>query len=230
MRVTQKRATRGSQMYLQQVVNEAQHLIDGAIGPDLGLAGTDTVTWLSPLKHDSYAEYRDDSFLERLGVPLARPLREFWPARGPQWDGLGRTGRGDLLLVEAKAHVGELLSPPCMASPAPRRRIERSLKQVKRALGVSPACDWTGPCYQRATRLAHLYLLRALNKLPAYLLFVYFLNATDVRGPGTAEHWMGAIDLLESQLRLDRERVQETLGNAVVDVFIDVRDIAAAVC
>ncbi len=30
--------------------------------------------------------------------------------------------------------------------------------------------------YQYINRLAHLYLLRVLNKIPAYLVFVYFVN------------------------------------------------------
>ena len=44
--------------------------------------------------------------LDALTLPQ-RSLSSFWPRRGPQWDGLARTGRGDLLLVEAKAHVAD---------------------------------------------------------------------------------------------------------------------------
>lgn len=44
----------------------------------LSLPDNETMKWLSPLKCDGYAEYRDEAFLERLDVKLNKvPLNEF---------------------------------------------------------------------------------------------------------------------------------------------------------
>ncbi len=229
-RVAQTRATKGSQKWLQVVVNQAPHLLDHAIAAHIGLSPGDKITWLSPRADDSYAEYRDEAWLSKLHVRAEHPtLRDFWPPRGPQWDGLGKAAGGDVFLIEARAHIGELLSTGCAATAAARKMIERSLGRVKTALGVRAASDWAGTCYQYTNRLAHLHFLRILNKIPAYLVFIYFLNADDVQGPTTAEEWAGAIKLMQTMLGLDDERIEQRLGHGVVDVFIDVRDIAAAV-
>lgn len=48
-----------------------------------------TVEWRSPLPRENFLEYRDD-FLQILGYGQYEDiLRRFWPAQGPQWDGLG---------------------------------------------------------------------------------------------------------------------------------------------
>lgn len=228
-RVTQTRASKGSQKWLQLVVNRAPDLLERPIAAHAGLSSTDRITWLSPRADDAFAEYSDDAFLSKLEVRLdRRALRDFWPPRGPQWDGLGKAASGEFFLIEAKAHIGELLSAACAAAPASRKVIERSLGDVQRALGVRGAPGWTGRCYQYTSRLAHLHLLRHLNKKPASLVFVYFLNADDVQGPTTAEEWTGAIGLMQVMLGLDDDRIERRLGNGVIEVFIDVRDVAAA--
>jgi hypothetical protein len=99
-RVPQKPANRGSQKWIQALVNRAPYVLDRAIAHRLGFLPTDKIVWTSPLAEDEYAEYRDDTFLSRIDARVASPrLHEFWPARGPQWDALGRTSRGEPLLV-----------------------------------------------------------------------------------------------------------------------------------
>jgi hypothetical protein len=184
---------------------------------------------LSPLADDAYAEYRDETFLKKLGVPVKQvPLADFWPARGPQWDALGRTNRGEPLLVEAKAHVPELLSQSTQATGRSLIVIRRSLDRVKRAVGSRTTVDWSNAFYQYSNRLAHLYFLRTLNRIPAYLVFLYLLNDTDMQGPKTAEEWAGAIRLLHAQLGIDEARLEKALGGAMIEIFIDVADIVAA--
>ena len=104
-RFPQGPCTKGSQRWLQWLVNEAPELLDQPIG--LG-----PIEWRSPLRADDYAEYRDQAFLDLLDIRLpTRPLAFFWPRGGPQWDGLGRAASGEVILVEAKAHLNELYSP-----------------------------------------------------------------------------------------------------------------------
>jgi hypothetical protein len=155
-------------------------------------------------------------------------LSGFWPVRGPQWDALGRTSRGERLLVEAKAHIPELLSPPTQAAGHSLSVIRRSLERVKRAVGSRATADWSSVYYQYTNRLAHLYFLRNLNQIPAYLVFVYLVNDADMQGPKTAEEWAGAIRLVHAQLGIDEARLAKVFGGAVLDVFVDATDIVAA--
>jgi hypothetical protein len=99
---------------------------------------------------------------------------------------------------------------------------------VKRAVGARAAADWDGVYYQYANRLAHLHFLRSLNRVPAYLVFVYLLNDAEMNGPKTAEEWAGALRLVHAQLGIDEARLAKAFGDALIDVFIDVADIAAA--
>ena len=152
------------------------------------------------------------------------PLREFWPRFGPQWDALGRTDQGAVFLVEAKANIPELVSPASGAkSPTSIALIDDSLKQVQRFLRVDTGIDWSGKLYQYANRIAHLYLLRELNRIPAYLLFIYFIVDRDVDGPQTTEEWKAAIEVAERVLGLP---TRHRLSDYVVDIFVHVDEIS----
>jgi len=70
-RVRQKPATKGSQKWLQLLVNRAPHLFDYTLAGPLSLSGADKIEWLSPRADDGYAEYRDEAALAR-----ARPSSE----------------------------------------------------------------------------------------------------------------------------------------------------------
>jgi hypothetical protein len=214
---------------MQDVVNKAPHVLNRAIARELNLTPAEKIQWLSPLADDAYAEYRDQAFLAKLEAqPKRTSLSAFWPTRGPQWDALGRTNSGKLLLVEAKAHIGELLSTPCQAAGKSLKTIQASIDRVKRALAPRSQTDWCAAYYQYTNRLAHLYLLRTMNDLPAYLVFLYLIGDSEMQGPKTAEEWSGALRLLHKQLGIVDARLQQHLGHAVIDLFIDVADIEAA--
>lgn len=138
------------------------------------------------------------------------------------WDGLAKTAEGDVILVEAKAHIPELNSSPSAASKSSAERITRSLNTVKDYLGSSAPADWSSCFYQYTNRLAHLYLLRSLNDLDAWLLNVYFVGDDDIGGPERKEAWLGAIRLMKSHLGLGRH----ALRRFVINSFIDVRLLA----
>lgn len=220
MRVVSLPASRGSQKWLQVAVNEKRNVIDAAIFRRLTKAQEESITWISPLTSDEFAEYRDDDFLERLNVELAaRPLLSFWPRRGPQWDGLGKTKRGSVFLVEAKSHLAEIQSPASQAGSVSKKLIEKSFKEVKSFLGVESEVDWSGLYYQYANRIAHLYLLRELNKIPAYLVFLCFLNDKEMNGPTKESEWLLAVHALESHLGIP---TRHRLSDFVLHVFVDV--------
>ena len=67
MRVPQKPGTKGSQKWMQVLVNQAPYVLDRAIARELNLTPAEKIQWLSPLADDAYAEYRDQAteYLER---------------------------------------------------------------------------------------------------------------------------------------------------------------------
>jgi hypothetical protein len=219
-RITQKPAIRGSQKWLQaSMADRNGAALSGPTAQALGVLPS-SIRRLSPLPNDDFAEYSDEAFLGRLDVDLPkRPLSEFWPRRGPVWDGLGGTERGDLLLVEAKAHIREMVSPPSQAGDESRKRIQAAFDEVRDYLRVKNDADWTGRFYQYTNRLAHLYLLRVVNRLPAWLVFIHFLNDDDMGGPATREEWEGAIKVVQAVLGLGN---RHRLSNYVIDLFRDV--------
>ena len=225
MRAVQPQGTRGSLKWIQALVNKRAGLLNRLVRERCGLEPDEAIEWVSPLADDEYAEYRDASFLRRLGVELRhRPLREFWPRFGPQWDALGRTDQGAVFLVEAKANIPELVSPASGAkSPTSISLIDDSMKEVQRFLRVDTSIRWTGKLYQYVNRIAHLYLLRELNRIPAYLLFIYFVGDKEVDGPQTAEEWKAATEVAERVLGLP---ARHRLSDYVVDLFIHVDELS----
>jgi hypothetical protein len=189
--------------------------------PILSATGADAIEWLSPLAEDEFAEYRDGAFLERIGLTrLSADLKGFWPARGPQWDALGRTDRGDLLLVEAKAHVAEICTPATHASAASRRLINQSLTEAAIAMrAASDRVPWTDRFYQLGNRFAHLHWMRQKSQ-PAWLVLVNFINDQEMSGPSNAEAWEAAYDVAYHVMGLSR---RNPLSKYVVHTFPDVR-------
>jgi hypothetical protein len=220
-RFTQHEAKKGSQKWIQKIVNDQPEILNSQIRRALNLPEGERIEWLSPLRADAYAEYRDEAFLKLLGVKLGIvSLAEFWPKGGPQWDALGKSSSGKLLLVEAKSHISELLSSLQAKDNDSIRKIKTSLDETKEYLHANATVDWSLYFYQYANRLAHLYLLKK-NGLPAYLIHVYFINDAEMNGPTSFLEWQGAIELLNSYIGIRRHKLQDF----VADLYIDVREL-----
>jgi hypothetical protein len=220
-RFTQLAAKKGSQKWLQKLVNEKPELLDQQIRKNLKLCESEDIYWLSPLKNDLYSEYRDQAFIKLFDVELKQtPLAQFWPRGGPQWDALGKSSSEKLFLVEAKSHISELISTLKAENENSVKRIAKSLEATKHYLSSETEFDWSSGFYQYANRLAHLYLLRK-NQLPAYLVCVYFVNDLEMRGPATIYEWKGAIELLHSYLGIRKHKLQKF----ITEIFIDVNDL-----
>jgi len=162
-------ALKGSQKWLQLLVKEYKPIFFREIVrelPILNINSLDQIEWLSPLREDDYIEYADSAFIDQLGVELKYNLADFWPSGGPVWDGLARTktDNKDILLFEAKSHIGELLSILKAKNSNSLDTINKSLTKTKEFLGVKSLLEWTAPFYQYTNRLAHLYFLQELNK------------------------------------------------------------------
>lgn len=206
MRIPQNKGQRGSQKWLQQAVEQDW--------PDLGdpilaaLPPGRRIKWLSPLVDDDYAEYRDGSFLVRLGLPhLSGALDKFWPRRGAVWDGLACTDHGEVLLVEAKAHIGEFCSGSCQAeATASIAQIKQSLAWTANAIGASDLFETVGfhAFYQYANRLAHVAWLKDQG-VEAYLVLVGFVHDGSMPGTTTHEAWEAAYKVADQALGIPRK-------------------------
>lgn len=218
-RIPQIEGQKGSLKWIQKLVNQAPEVLNTQIRNNFDLPFDEEITWLSPKTEDNYAEYRDQAFIDLLDVDLVNvPLNKFWPSRGPQWDALGKSDKGTIFLVEAKAHIPEINSPRTQAKGQSLHQIQSRLDETKRYLNAKPEINWSENFYQYTNRLAHLYLFRVLNDLPTYLVFVNFVNDVEMGGPQSVDEWRGALKLLYAYLGISRNK----LSKYILDLFIDV--------
>ncbi len=135
-------------------------------------------------------EWKGLEFL-RADDPVRVAWEQAWPHGGnvQNWDALARLEIGDRsewLLVEAKAHTGELISSCAAASPISRDKIASVFEITKAALGVYLEHDWTREYYQFSNRVALLHHLTS-HGAAARLLFVYFIGDRADLGTTTRE-------------------------------------------
>lgn len=215
---------KGSLKWMQKVVNEKPELLNDMILQNLAkrLKGK-SICWKSPRQDDEYAEYIDDDFIARVNLnPEEIMLSDFWPKRGANWDGLAVTDKGDIILVEAKANIPEMVSSPTGAGVKSLERIQDSMNKTKEFLNKdSSIVDWTGKFYQYTNRIAHLYFLREVKKKNVFLVNIYFVGDDEVNGPTTVAEWKGAIQVMQSYLELSSHKLKKYMA----DIFIDVQDL-----
>jgi hypothetical protein len=212
--------TLGSQRLLQIAVEKRPELLLRALRRSGAIGRREDLTWASPVANAEYTEYRDLAALRQVGIESLpkTPLKDFWPNRGQVWDGLGNSSSGRPVLVEAKAHIPEMVSGPSAATAeASVELIRRSLSATRKHLAPRSRVDWNGPFYQYANRLAFQFFLRRLNGIDSSLVFLYFTNAVDMAGPATEAEWHGAIRLVHACLGLPGDLSEFGVFKAFVD-------------
>ena len=130
-----------------------------------------------------------------------------------------------MVLIEAKAHTAELLSPRMSSSSSHEVDEQRraALDEAKVAYKVDPSVPWTLTYYQLANRLAFLYYLRLRRKQPAWLINLYFCGDSfssggmDVVGPTDRTGWADALAESKRALGLGHHH---SLRDFVADVFL----------
>jgi len=194
-RVEQPPGERGSLKWIQRAVNCHRDVFNQKIAASLRETGS--IDWKSPLIDDDFAEYRDGAFLDRIGHSNLRgKLSCYWPSGGPQWDALATTTSGNVLLVEAKAHIGEICSSGSKSSGPSRLKIENALAATASYMGAkNPKAPWIETFYQLANRFAHLYFLRE-NKVKASLILVNFILDEEMEGPQSPAEWRAAYKIV----------------------------------
>ena len=153
-----------------------------------------TITFYSPLKHDDYTEYKGSifikgrinkgsSFWEDMGVACPEDIKNgtFWPVRGANWDALAvltrKDGCKELILFEAKAHLGELIhgKDPQKWCTESRSIIIKSLSQTIGKYSTKGYEAWLS-AYQFSNRIAYA---QHLNKCGIRTHVVYALYNND---------------------------------------------------
>jgi len=180
----------GNKDWMQTAINKNENMrlaLENAIGEG-------NITWLSPLADDKYKEYQLNNKCMSNKLALDKnTFSSWWPfLRQPQWDAIGKTDKRKIILVEAKAHLKETVSP-CTAIPENKKIIQESLKQTHDKLSAVKLFDekiWMNKYYQIANRL--LFWINLQSKLETNLIFLNFINIPCVderRPPATAEEW-----------------------------------------
>ncbi len=169
----------GSEWHLLSYLGRRRTDLSNQVGR---VTGATAVEWLDfPQTADgSSAEWKGLDFVEDPTVQKA--WKAFWPQHAgiQNWDAVARLdvdGTTEWLLVEAKAHIGEIKSN-CGAKPeGGRGTITAALDETKRSLGVDAGRDWLNFYYQFCNRIAVADFLRR-HGIPARLLFIYFTGDT----------------------------------------------------
>lgn len=178
------------------------------------------ITWLYPAQGVA-EEPKDLTFVDFTEQQL-KQWHAFWPNPGNRsWDGVARCNT-EWLLFEAKANETELCSPGTSASPLSLVRITKALNEVKLFLGVPSETVWHGRYYQYANRLAALYFLNVVVKIPARLIFLYFTGDVFPDGrpcPQNEQDWTLLISRCHAELKLPHTH---KLSDRTHDVFVPV--------
>ncbi len=191
--------------------------------------------WLSPLVDDQYKEYSDEGFMDKIGLKdcANQLVGQFWPKRGPVWDGLAKMDDDTILLFEAKAHISELFGIGMKARAKESRELAlNALKTTADYIGANyDERAWTDSMYQTANRLAHLYFLNQKIRVKAKLVYLIFLDDDTVPSNGeTKEVWEMAIKvaerfILKLPFKKKVEDGRDSWKEWVVHLFLSVNDL-----
>jgi hypothetical protein len=219
--------TIGSQELLRRAVNKRPELLRNALVRSEAVRPDEALRWVSPLHTEEYCEYRDSDVLSKLELidRIRCPLSDFWPPRGPVWDGLAITSKRRPILVESKAHIPEAIGGGARAGENSLELIQKSLEECRRHLAPRSSASWTGAYYQYANRLAYQFYLRERNHIAnSTLVFLCFTNAADMDGAASEEQWRGAIRLIHAALGLS----EDLAGFGVCHAFLNAEHLMDA--
>jgi hypothetical protein len=195
----------GSEWHVLRYLGRYRETLNAQVRAVTGVADVRWLDWNStPAEVD--AEWKGVTFLpDDLRARVRAAWSDWWPQRGnpPNWDAVASLDGREWLLVEAKAHPGELKST-CAATPGEgREQIARAFAATQAALGVREA-NWMNDYYQAANRVAFLHFLQRQG-IPARMLFIYFVGdlvRPDRSSPQSADAWSVALQAQDAHLGL----------------------------
>jgi len=140
------------------------------------------------------------SFLKPINKELAKQAKNWWIEYGsqtPHWDLISTctiNGKQGILLVEAKAHLGELdgerkgkpfdFKKATKKSVANHEKIKKAIEQTNNEINNKITPDSISisrdNCYQLSNRIAHAWWL-ANQGIPVILMYLGFLNCVEMK-------------------------------------------------
>lgn len=186
---------------------------------DLIYPGEDKkVEWLDFKFSGNNEPFKQDQELEGLEFLSGKQdvmdkWKTFWPQSGTSqnWDAVGWIAPGEneeLLLVEAKAYLGETRSS-CGASEESKEIILAALEKTRKELGGNqPIENWLNQYYQYANRLAVLYFFMKESKpsINCHMLFINFYGdkrPNNIKCPQGKEEWEDYRERIHTSLGID---------------------------
>jgi hypothetical protein len=220
----------GSEWHLLRYLGRHRNALNQAIEQETGGRIVDWVDF--PFDHRTRfldSEWRGMDFLTAgSSGNLKREWAKFWPQRGnvQNWDAVGWLAVGsrmELLLVEAKAHVGEINTRCKAESPGHSRdMIRQAFRDAIQGFEPNAEPDkWLQPYYQYCNRLAALHFLREKG-VPAWLIFIYFTgdHMEERDCPDCPSGWHNALQDLYDHIEFPWSKQQDY---GIHKVFLDVR-------
>jgi len=182
------------------------------------LLNTDNITWLD-FNFNKTKEIPDQ---ELVGLEFLKDeinyekVMKIWKHEWPQsgnsmnWDLVGYTYQNNnktWILIEAKAHLGELEQDCKATSPSSIKKIKSALLKTAKNYGieVSENKPWTKNYYQFANRIYILDLLKR-NGLNAKLINIYFVGdmiSKNRKSPQDKNEWSIKIKEMKDYLSID---------------------------
>ena len=145
-------------------------------------------------------------------------LKEFWPKNGPQWDGLAiiknKNVESGVLLIEAKAHINETNSTLKATSYESINKIKESIRISQEYYNIK-SNDWTNNIYQLGNRIAYLYFMNIILKIPTWLVLINFIDG-DYKST-TIEQWINHYNNIYKQMEIKHSN--DMLLNKIIHIF-----------
>lgn len=219
----------GSEFHLLRWTGRHRSEFDRRI---MKILNVDNITWLdfefSGDKNSPDRELVGLSFLKN--EPNYNSILTTWKKEWPQsgnsmnWDLVGFTTENETktwILIEAKAHIGELDQACGAISAESIKKIERVLDTAASNNGIQILVDnlWTKKYYQLANRIYVLDLLKR-SLINAKLINIYFVGdkiSTNRKSPQNEQSWQPEVDKMKRYLNIEEQSAID-----VLDLYLNI--------
>jgi hypothetical protein len=199
----------GSEYQLLRFLGHHRNELNNIIleNKDIGVSSDYHIEWLDYPKDKSRksldGEYMGiDFFPPEIKNRISNEWKNYWPGRGPNWDGIiqcspfdRNSGMEDIwIIVEAKAHLKELKSPCKAEDKKSIEKIDRAFVSTQNRFHIVAKNSWMKEYYQFANRLAFVNFLLNCG-IQCSLLNIYFINGwpNKPQNVTTSDIWKKAI-------------------------------------
>jgi len=149
-----------------------------------------------------------------------------WPQKGNSmnWDLVGYTIQNEIktwILIEAKAHIGELKQSSGATEEGGLSKIDKALAKVadNNGISISESKPWTKNHYQLANRIYVLDLLKRCG-IKAKLVNIYFIGdmiSKSRKSPQVKDTWIMEVNKMKQYLNVEKSNSID-----ITDLYLDV--------